>query len=419
MKRLLIKVLKWKLKILAKWTIKKYRPGIIGVTGSVGKTSTKEALFKVLNDGRHVRATSKNFNNEIGLPLTVLSPREEIKGIFFWSKVIFSAFFKIILPKSFTSDYPEILILEYAADRPGDIKYLLEVARPNIGIITAISETPVHVEFYGGPEGVAREKSRLIEHLPATGFAILNHDDQIVMNLKDRTPGHVMSFGFSSGSELKISNYEIRKEKNKPLGISFKLEYGGSVVPIRLKNVFGKAHCYAAAAAACVGIVFRINLVTIVEKLKGYRPLSGRMVLKNGIKDSLILDDCYNASPISMHTALDTLKDLPAKRKIAVLGDMTELGKYTIPAHKEIGEIAAGCVNILFTVGGRAKFIAEGAIAKGFNKKNIHEFDTSEESLNNVQDLIQKEDLVLVKASHSMGFEKIVAGLTKDQLMDD
>ena len=397
----------------------KYRPGIIGITGSVGKTSTKEALAKVLNGERLIRVSSKNFNNEIGLPLTILGPWESTKGFFFWPKALFSSFFKLILPKSFSKPYPEILILEYAADRPGDIKYLLKIAHPNISVITAIGDMPVHVEFYASPGDVAREKSRLIEYLPTAGFAILNNDDKTVITLKNRTRAHVMTFGFNPGSELRVTGYEVRKDKNQPLGISFKLEYGGSMVPVRLNNVFGKAQAYAVAAAVCVGIVFRMNLIKIAEKLKGYRPLFGRMVLKEGIKESLILDDAYNASPVSMRAALETLESLPAKRRIAVLGDMTELGKYTISAHKEIGEIVAGRVDTLVVIGSRAKFISEGAVAKGFNKKNVYEFDIAENALSSIQDLIRKGDLVLVKASRAIELEKVVEGIIKDQAVDD
>lgn len=408
----MLKLLRFVLKKLAQATIWKYRPGIIGVTGSVGKTSTKIAIASVLENSRYIRAASKNFNNEIGLPLTILGSWTSTQGIFFWPKVLFASCYGLLAPKSWCPAYPEVLILEYAADRPGDIKYLLSIAHPNISVITAIGDVPVHVEFYKGPEDVAREKSSLIEYLPAAGFAVLNRDDKAVMDLKDRTRAHLMNFGFGRGSEVRISSYEVRKDKNQPLGISFRLGYGGGSVSVKLDNVFGKAQTYAFAAAACVGLIFRMNLNQIAENLKNYKPPPGRMTLRPGIKESLVLDDSYNASPISTQAALETLCDLPAKRKIAVLGDMTEIGKYTLSAHKKIGTIASNCVDIIVTIGPRAKFIAEGAAQNKFRKKDIYQFETAEAALGSVQDLIRKGDLVLVKASRAVGLDKIVEAIT-------
>lgn len=409
MRKQLLKFLKYCLKKLARFTIWRYRPGIIGVTGSVGKTSTKMAIAAVLGSEREIRVSGGNFNNEIGLPLTVLSDKQEIKGLLFWPNLLLSSFFSIITPKSWKSQrYPELLVLEYAADRPGDIRYLLSVVRPNLSVITAIGEIPVHVEFFSGPEEVAREKSRLIEYLPAAGFAILNYDDEVVFNLRDRTRAHVMTFGFAKGSDVRITNFETRSDGDRPLGIGFKLEYGGSFVPVRMDGVFGKAQAYSAAAATCVGLVFGMNLVKISEALRSYKPVTGRMELIPGIKYTNIINDSYNASPLSMHAALDTLADLPAKRRVAVLGDMTEIGKYAPEAHEEIGRIASNVADVLVTVGPRAKFVAEAARKNGFKKNNIYSFDRVEDSLKPVQDLIRKGDLILVKASRVMRLEKVV-----------
>lgn len=419
MKELLTKILKYKLKRLAKLTLWRYRPGIIGVTGSVGKTSAKMAIATVLKGERSVRFAKGNFNNEIGLPLSILGDYAEIKGFFFWPVVLCKSLWQALGPKN--KNFPELLVLEYAADKPGDIKYLLSIARPNVSVVTAIGDIPVHVEFYSGPEEVAREKGRLIEFLPVAGFAILNRDDEVVFDLKERTRAHLMTFGFSRDSSLRISNYEIRQNEEKPVGISFKLEYGGSIVPVKIDECFGKAQAYAAAAAAVVGIAFGFNLIKISEQLKNYRPARGRMDLVDGQKSTLILDDSYNASPLSVRAALDTLKDLTAKRKIAVLGDMTEIGKFTLEAHEDIGRLAAEFVDVLVTVGVKGKMIAEAAKKAGLNKKNIYEFETAEEAKKPVEALIRKGDLILVKASHSVGLEEVVKeiqALTEFDLKD-
>ena len=394
---------------LAVWTINKYQPGVIAVTGSVGKTSTKEAIFSVLSPHRHVRANRKNFNNELGLPLTILGDYEEIGGKLFWLKVICAAFLRLI----FRLRYPELLILEYGVDKPGDMKYLLDIARPQIGVITAIGEIPVHVEFFSGPEALAREKSKIIEGLATTGFAILNYDDDSVYEMKERTRAHIMSYGFGEGAEMRISNYEVRMDGAIPVGISFKLKYGGSFVPARLAGCFGKAQAYAAAAGACLGIAYQLNLVKIAEGLSGFKAPPGRGKLVEGVKQTFILDDAYNASPLSIRGALDTAGHLKAKRKIAVLGDMLEIGKYTMEAHEEIGRLIPDCFDILFTVGARAKLIADSAEKEGMAKKKIFSFDTAEEAGPEIQKLIRKGDLILVKASHSIGLDKIVEEIRK------
>ncbi len=418
----MVKNLRWIVKKLAELTIWKYRPGIIGITGSVGKTSTKVAVKTVLGGDRSIRTSGGNLNNDLGVPLTILGnwsekeltlvSREQPAGtargrkIFFWLKVIISSVFRLIFVSK--SKYPEILVLEYGADRPGDLKYLLNIVRPNISIITAIGEIPVHVEFYSGPDEVAREKGRLIEYLPVAGIAILNYDDKRVLELQERTRAHITTFGFNKGAEMRITRFENRADENQPVGIAFKLEYQGNSIPVRLDGVFGKSHAYAAAAAAAVGVTFGLNLVRIAENLGTYRPAESRMQIKPGIGDTWIIDDSYNASPLSMHSALDALQHLPVKRKIAILGDMLEIGKYSVDAHKYVGRLAAKSCDVLITVGLRAKFIAEEARRAGLRKNKIFSFDTAGEALAPIKQTIRKGDVLLVKGSHGIGLSKLV-----------
>jgi UDP-N-acetylmuramoyl-tripeptide--D-alanyl-D-alanine ligase len=397
---------------LAILTIKKYQPGVIAITGSVGKTSAKEAIYAVLKDSRFVRANHGNFNNELGLPLTILGDYSKISGKIFWLKVIFKSVFRLILPVrgvfAFGGKYPEILILEYAADKPGDIKNLLDIARPQIGVITAIGSVPAHVEFYSGPEAVAREKSKILESLPNTGFAVLNMDDKYVADMKIRTRAYVMSYGFSPDAAIQITNFENRVEGGKPEGIFFKLNYGGSFVPVRIDGCLGKPQAYAAAAAAAVGFAFGMNLVKVSDALRSYNPPLQRTTIIPGIKDSFVIDDAYNASPTSMKAAIELAGSVKFKRKIAVFGDMLEIGKYTIEAHEEIGRLAGEVFDILITVGPRSKFIAESAHKKGMESKNILSFETADDAKFKIREIIKKGDLVLVKGSHAMQLEKVV-----------
>jgi UDP-N-acetylmuramoyl-tripeptide--D-alanyl-D-alanine ligase len=398
------KILKLVLKKLAQWTIGKYRPGVIGVTGSVGKTSTKEAIFTVMRSIRVARVNAGNFNNEIGVPLTILGDWTKVGGKLFWLKVVVASVWRLIIPHK----YPEILVLEYAADRPGDIKYLLEIVRPQIGIVTAIGDIPVHVEFYSGPDAVAKEKAKLIDAVPANGFTVLNFDDESVLNMQDRANARAITFGFGEGAEVRITNFENRFNNGRPEGIAFKLESGGNFVPLRIDGCLGKSQAYAAAAAACVGIAFGMNLVRIVEALHYYQPPSHRMKIVSGIKDSYVIDDAYNASPISMHSAVEALRDVKRGRKVGILGDMLEIGKYSMQAHEAIGRLSEKTFKILITVGPRSKFIAQGANKAGMAKKNIFSFDTVEDVLPVIGKMIRKKDLILVKASRGIGLDRVV-----------
>ncbi len=420
MKEKIRHLLFYSLKMLSKAMLWKYRPGIIGVTGSVGKTSTKQAILAVFGNDRRVRASYGNFNTSMGHPLTILgdwksseldlfglqnkSGENLVRKLLFLFKVFSVSIYRLI----FRHAYPELLILEYGVDKPGDMRELLQVVKPNIAIITAIGEVPAHVEFFAGPEAVAREKSRLIEFLPAAGFAILNSDDMTVANVKERTRAKIINYGFNQLATVRITNFEHKTTPNGIIGINFKIEYGGSYVPIRLDNCIGKGHAYATCAAACVGLIFGLNLVKIAENFKNYKALSGRSMIRTGIKNTVIIDDSYNASPMSMHAGLDTLKSLKAKRKIAVLGDMLEIGEYTIEEHQSLGALVAKSADLLVTVGPRAKFIAEGARKAKMVGRNIKSFDTVDEAKIAVQNLLKKDDVILIKGSHGMELDKIV-----------
>ncbi len=404
-------LLKHLIKFLAAATIRKYSPGVIGITGSVGKTSTKDAIYAVLRSARRVRATPGNYNNEFGVALTVLGDWNESGGFFFWTKVMLVACLRLL----FRVNYPEVLIIEYAADRPGDIKYLLDIVRPQISVVSAIGEIPVHLEFYSSPEAVAREKSKLIECLPATGFALLNTDDAVINGIRERTRAHLITYGFESEADLRIANFETRIENQLPVGISFKLQYAGSFVPVRLDGCFGRGAAYAAAAAAGVGIVFGLHLVQISDALLSYRSPEHRMRLLSGIKGTRIIDDAYNASPLSVLEAIRTVKELPAKRRVAILGDMLELGKYSLEAHEAVGRAAAKAFDFLITVGPRAKFIAESAAATRYPAKSVLTFDTAREAAKIAPAHLRRGDLVLIKASRGIHLEEVVEALSESR----
>ncbi len=404
-----IKLLTIILTSIAKSYLKIYKPRIIAITGNVGKTSTKNAINVVLQKKYIVRSSGGNLNNELGVPLTILGDYAEnyySQGgtILFWAKVIFKGVLGILIPQK----YPKFLILEYGADRPGDIEKLANNFKPNIAVVTAVGAIPVHVEFFDNPEALALEKSKLLKFLNADDHAILNADDHQVLEMQNKTIAKVTTFGFNEKSQVRVSDFVIAlDDESKPIGVGFKLNHNDSFVPVRLYNSLGQSQALAASAAAAVANVLGINLVETGMALEKYHGPAGRLRILKGIKNSLIIDDTYNSSPASAALALETLKYLPAKRKIAVLGDMLELGKYSEEAHTKIGRLAGEICQVLVCVGDKSKLTSDSALG-GINKENIYNFETSEDAKEKILEFIQSGDVILVKGSQGMRMEKIV-----------
>jgi UDP-N-acetylmuramoyl-tripeptide--D-alanyl-D-alanine ligase len=399
-------ILQYILKFLAIIVLWKYKPVVVAVTGSVGKTSTKEAIYTVLKSHFRVRRNMKNYNNEIGVPLTILGLETGGRSISQWLKNFYQAL-KMIFWKV---DYPEILILEMGADKPGDIRYLVSFVPVKIGVVTAIGQFPVHIEFFPERDKLIEEKATLIKSLPKDGLAILNYDDLSVRMMRENVPpgAKIISYGFGEGADAQLSSFACQLTDPKKTSISFKIEYQGSIVPFRISKALGKQQAYAAGAAAAVGLSFGLNLVNISTALKKYRSCPGRTNLIEGIKQTWIIDDTYNASPTATIAALEILNQFEGRRKIAVLGDMLELGQYTEAGHREVGQKATSVVDLLFTVGERARFIADEARKNGLSKDKVFEFSLPEEAGLAVQEKLEPKDVVLVKGSRAMRMEKIV-----------
>ncbi len=325
------------------------------------------------------------------------------------------AFFKII----FKSDYPKFLVLEYGADKSKDIDYLLQIISPSIGVFVSSSDMPVHVEFYSCPEEVAEEDAKIILALPEKGFAILNFDDKTVLSSRNLTKAKVLTYGFNKGADVRIAGFKNRCQGHNPSGIIFKLQYQKQSATIKIDGVFGKGQAYATAASAAVGLILGFTLKEMADIFPFYQSLPGRLKLIKGIKSCYLIDDSYNASPSSTKEALDVLRDLKAKRKVAILGDMLELGEYSVKAHENIGKLVADFVDVLITVGPKAEFIAKGARKTGFPKKNISgcplvagcplviSFSNSDEAKTNIEKIIKPDDLILIKGSQGSRMEKI------------
>jgi UDP-N-acetylmuramoyl-tripeptide--D-alanyl-D-alanine ligase len=402
------------LKAMAFLVLKKYQPKIIGVTGSVGKTSTKEAIFTVLASHYRVRRSEKNYNNEVGLPLTIIGVESGENSIRAWIYVFLKWLGIIIFPMK----YPEILVLEMGADRPGDLKYLTGFIHPRIAVITDISMS--HLEFFKTVENVAREKSTLVHKLDGKGVAILNIDNSHIKKIKDQLKTKVVTFGFSEESDIRASdaafNY-VNEENGRTLswqnkkikGLSFKLNYKGTSIPVRLNNILSRHNVQAALAGIAVGIEMGINLVEIGAALENFCLPFGRMNLIRGIKNSFIIDDTYNSSPVSAEAALEVLSEIEAGRKIAVMGDMLELGANTEPGHRSVAKKFLDIRgDIFFAVGERMKLAADELMKHNFNQDNLYVFPDPITAGKKLQEIMHPDDLILIKGSQGMRMEKVV-----------
>jgi len=396
------------LRFMAIVTLKVHKPRIVGITGSVGKTSAKEAIFLVLNNNFKTRKNEENYNNEIGIPLTIIGARTGGNNLLKWLWVVLRWLLGIIVPFG----YPKILVLEMAIDRPGDMKYLTNFIPSEVGVLTDISSS--HLEFFSGVGAIAKEKSILVKKLPENGLAILNIDNDIIRKLKDQIKSRITDFGIKNEAKISASDIQFNYDEvdNKLKGLSFKLNYEGNFVPVRLPHIIAKHHLYAVLAAVAVGNYFKINLVDIAKSLESLKPPLGRMTLIEGIKNSLIVDDTYNSSPVSAEAALETAEKMRAFRRIAVLGDMMELGEGSKDGHMQvIKEVLDKNFDIIVFIGNRMKKAAESIAVDNISDKKVFYFDNPNEAGIKIKKIIRDRDLILVKGSQAMRMEKIVGQL--------
>ena len=406
MKKNLLKIVQWFLKILAGLKIRRVKPKIIAISGSFGKTSTKEAIYYLLSKkfGSDVGKNWGNMNSVIGLPLAILGLKKYSFGVeFFWDiiKAKWGFFFHHLA---------KILVLELGIDKPGEMKQLLEIVTPNIAVLTGISET--HLLELKNISGVKREKLLLLNALKANGTAILNADDAnlsdftLASGIKKITFGKAPADISYSDSKLSISGTQF----------ILKIKEDSKVVNSKL---IGEHSIYTLLAAAAVADEFSININEIVSGLESITSQKGRMNIIKAKNVITIIDDSYNSNPCSAIEALNTLKKIEFPgRKTAILGNMNELGNYTKQGHLKVGEEAGESVDLLIVVGDNAKYLAEGAEKAGLEKEKIYSFKSTDETIDQVGDLLKAGDLVLIKASQNkMHFERIIKYLLDDSEM--
>lgn len=403
MKSMVIKLLHF----LARRVVKKYKPTIVAITGSVGKTRTKDAVALTLAAKYKVRKSEGNYNTEWGAPLTILGARAPGRSPSKWLRIFLRAF-RLLAGKK---DYPQFLILEMGADKEGDIAQLLKIIAVQAAVITAIA--PAHVEQFKNIDSIAREKGRLFRAVPRAGWLIVNQDDERVLGLASDLPAQKIFYSGRAESDADIKAAEINVkygEDGTPLGMTFKIVSKSNVTPVLLAGVLGRHQVYPALAAAAAAKIFNINNVELAESLGRLPHLPGRMRILPGIKNTVIIDDTYNSSPAALAAALLAISGLSCSgRRLAVLGDMLELGAISESEHRQAGRLAAELkFDLLFTVGERAKDIARFAVASGLGENSVFSFGNTDEARLFVQERMKPDDIVLVKGSRALHLEKIV-----------
>lgn len=347
---------------------------VIGITGSVGKSTTKETVAEVLGVRYRTLKSPGNLNNEIGLPLTILK---------------------------LGSGYQRA-VLEMGFYVPGEIQFLCDIALPQIGVVTNIGT--VHAERAGSQENIFLGKSELVQALPSDGVAILNFDDPWVRKMEEKTKARVFFYGLSPEADLWADQIEGLGLD----GIRFRLHYQGETLHSRVP-MLGRHSVHTVLRAASVGLNDGLSWQEILEGLsRGHTQL--RLVAVRSGKGALILDDTYNASPESMLAALNLLDEMEG-RKIAVLGDMLELGPYERQGHEIVGLRAARVAQILLTLGTRARVIASAAKRAGMKPAQVLEFESQEPIIEWLDKNLTADDTVLIKGSHGLRMDRIVAAL--------
>ncbi len=399
---------------LSRKILERHKPKIIGITGSVGKTSTKDMIGVVLRGTVSARVTEKNYNNELGVPLTIIGAhapgKSLIKWLYVFLKGIYLAFF-------WDRTYPRVLVLEMGADHPGDIEKLTKLAPCDIGVLTWIGEA--HYEFFNSSEALVAEKKIILTHLPKIGVAIGDVDNEKVReilssNLRAQTVVTTSMYQPSTYTVKHVASFGGEHIE----GVAGVVYYGEEHVLLRLPNCLGTAYFHSAMLACAVAAQFGVGLHVAVQRLsQNFVGTPSRMRIVPGIKGTTLIDDSYNASPTAVYSALEALLTAPATRRIAVLGDMRELGKITEKSHKDVGAyVAHHRFDELICVGELARDIVRGAREAGMDESLIFHFASSTEAGKFLQERIRKGDVLLVKGSQGARMEKVVVELMAEPL---
>ncbi len=374
----------------AQWVLARARPTVIAVTGTVGKTGTKDAIAAALVAFATVRKSEKSYNSELGIPLAILGERNQWGNPFGW----FGVFFRGL----FSASKIDFLVLEVGTDKPGDIRAITRWLRPHAVVVTRLSRTPVHVENFKSVGELIAEKRSLVESVREYGTLILNADDADVLAFRALAPHkeRVISFGYSESADIRASEFGAR---------------------IATKGALGAAPIYAGLAALAVAGTFGFDLERAARAIAERTPAPGRMRLLAGARGAQIIDDSYNSSPVAVAEALRTLADFNMQvnpstgargKKFAVLGDMLELGEFSSAEHEKMVREAVQIADAVFLVGERAQ-------STGILSPKIQNFGDARAAGEALATALRDGDVALIKGSQGMRMERAVALCLRDQ----
>lgn len=431
------------LSLLERWlgftaarVVKREHPCIVAITGSVGKSSTKNAIAIMLGasvaDAR-IRVSEKNYNNELGVPLSILGLRAPGRSFARWVELLFAS---VLFLFGWKKTGIVIFVLEMGADKPGDLAYLVAIAPPTIAVITAVTPedrmmAPVHAANYPSIEAVAEEKATLVKATAPEGTVILNRDDTRVWEMRHQSRARVISFGQSEEADVRLTFTRVRTaetgEIRVPTGLEMGVESLNRLRKMYLPGVFGKSISYAMCVGMAVNMMLDAGLDEAVERVaEKFQGLPGRTRIVSGIKNTILLDDSYNASPVAV---LAALRDLAAmelasgQRRIVCLGEMRELGVSSEALHERVGEeVGSLHLDLLVACGTLAHAMAKGAERAGMPSERIKLFDDTPEAGRFLQEMIRPGDVILAKASEGniqskgVRMERIIKELMADPI---
>jgi len=390
----------------AKMVLWRHRPRVVAISGSVGKTSTKDMIYTALSGSVHVRKSEKSFNSEIGVPLTVLGLHNARHSASGWFENIVRGVLVF-----FSRTYPDVLVLEVGSDHPGDMQRLSWV-RPHVVVFTRFPDVPVHVEFFSSPDAVNEEDRGIRRALQEGGVLCINADDTNMRNEMVAEGQSMYRYGYAEGATVLLSDYAPAYTDGVLVGASVRVAYAAAQATIFLRGVVGKHYTYSVGAAALVACAaFELPLELVAKRLSSQTAADfppGRMRVFAGVAGSVVVDDTYNASPAAVTALLETVQGIDVSgKKVLVLGDMMELGEHTAREHRKAGEQVADVADVFVGVGVRMKEAVQAVQQKGNCRTEW--FSDAEKAGAFLPEILGAGDIVAVKGSrHSMRMERTV-----------
>ena len=377
--------------------IKEYKPEMIGIAGSINKTITKQAIKLALKDTHRVRADKASYTSPIGVALRALGIKK-LQKKFGWVRLLAAS-----KTKEIAEEEPDIIILEIAADKPGDIDALVQQIQFNIAVITRVDTKNLHL--FQTKEMVAHEMLSLPISIKQ-GIAILNADDPHQQEMKEHITTPIITYGKTEGAGIRLKR--ANRINGKKAGFITEIQIEGKSYEQTFPHLISRAQIQSILIALAITKAQEGNIQKALNNLRNLKPPTANMEMKSGINNATIIDDSWDATPESTMQAIETLAAIPARRKIAILGDIQNLASKAIQTHKEIGEKVAKHADILITIGTDTKHTQASALESKF-EIDAHHFEKSKDVGKWLTDYIQPDDLILIKGSRAMHME----GVTK------